>query len=111
MSVEAPSTRVPLDLVIVIWSLLCASAVAAPVRIKDLAEDESAAILNFLYAHMVRDEFTCRFQWTPGAVAIWDNRVTMHRAINDYDGARRVMHRVTIGGDRPVAAAASASAA
>ena len=80
-------------------------------RIKDLAEDESAAILNFLYAHMVRDEFTCRFQWTPGAVAIWDNRVTMHRAINDYDGARRVMHRVTIGGDRPVAAAASASAA
>ena len=80
-------------------------------RIKGMAEDESAAILNFLYAHMVRDEFTCRFRWTPGAVAIWDNRVTMHRAVNDYDGSRRVMHRVTIAGDRPVAAAAESTVA
>jgi len=54
-----------------------------------------------LFKHMTRDEFVCRFRWTSGAVAIWDNRCTMHRALNDYDGHRRVVRRVTAGGDKP----------
>jgi taurine dioxygenase len=70
-------------------------------RFKDMTEAESKPLLDFLFAHMTRDEFTCRFRWTPGAVAIWDNRQTMHRAMNDYDGHRRVTRRVTVGGDRP----------
>jgi taurine dioxygenase len=72
-------------------------------RFKGMTADESAPLLNYLYAHMTRDEFTCRFKWTTNAVAIWDNRVTLHRAINDYDGSRRVAHRVTAVGDRPAA--------
>lgn len=70
-------------------------------RFVGMTKEESAPILDYLFAHMTRDEFTCRFKWTPGAVAIWDNRATMHRAVNDYDGSRRVMHRVTVAGDRP----------
>lgn len=77
------------------------------IRFKDMTEAESQPLLDFLYAHMTRDEFTCRFKWTPGSVAIWDNRATMHRAVNDYDGSRRVAHRVTIGGDRPQAVTAA----
>jgi taurine dioxygenase len=50
----------------------------------------------------VRPEFTCRFRWQPGSLAFWDNRAVQHNAINDYHGRRRLMHRVTIEGERPV---------
>lgn len=72
------------------------------VRFKDMTEEESRPLLDFLYRHLSRPEFTCRFRWTPNAVAFWDNRSTQHLAINDYHGYRRLMHRVTIAGDRPV---------
>jgi len=68
---------------------------------KDMSEAESAPLLAFLCEHAVRPEFTCRFRWTPGAIAVWDNRNTMHRAIGDYQGFRRHINRVTIRGDRP----------
>ena len=71
------------------------------IRFKDMTEAESAPLLNYLCDHAVRLEFTCRFRWRPGAIAFWDNRCVQHNAINDYHGQRRVMHRVTIEGERP----------
>ena len=71
-------------------------------RFADMTEEESRPVLEHLYAHAVRPEFTCRFRWTKGALALWDNRCTLHYAVNDYDGRRRLMHRTMIEGDRPV---------
>lgn len=70
-------------------------------RFKDMTREESKPLLNYLYAHATRPEFTCRFRWTRHALALWDNRCTQHLAINDYDGHRRLMHRTTIAGERP----------
>jgi len=72
------------------------------IRFKDMTEAESAPLLNYLYQQAARREFTCRFRWEKGSIAFWDNRCTQHNAINDYNGQRRVMHRVTIEGERPV---------
>ncbi len=71
-------------------------------RICDLAESESHAILEMLYQHCARPDFQCRFRWTPGAVALWDNRQVWHYAMDDYREHERVMYRVTIAGERPV---------
>ncbi len=62
---------------------------------------EAQPILAFLRAHAVEPEHTCRFRWEVGSLAIWDNRCTQHRALNDYHGKRRRMHRITIAGDTP----------
>ncbi|MGH6954804.1 MAG: TauD/TfdA dioxygenase family protein [Alphaproteobacteria bacterium] len=70
-------------------------------RFKDMTEAESRPMLDFLYGHAVRLEFTCRFRWRRGSMALWDNRAAMHNAVNDYHGQRRIMHRATIDGDRP----------
>jgi len=71
------------------------------VRFKDMSEKESAPLLNYLFAHQQRPEFTCRFRWAAGSLAFWDNRCAQHNPINDYHGFRRVMHCVTLAGDRP----------
>jgi taurine dioxygenase len=71
------------------------------VRFKDLTEAESAPLLGYLFRHQVQPEFTCRFQWRVGSLAFWDNRCTQHNPVNDYHGFRRVMHRITLAGDRP----------
>ena len=62
---------------------------------------EARPIIDYLRAHAVEPEFTCRFRWQVGSMAIWDNRCTQHRALNDYPGKRRRMHRITIAGDAP----------
>ncbi len=75
--------------------------VAHTVRFKDMTEEESAPLLRFLFEHQVKPEFTCRFSWKAGSLAFWDNRCTQHLPINDYHGYRRVMHRITLAGERP----------
>jgi taurine dioxygenase len=67
-----------------------------------MTDAESAPILNFLFQHQVKPEFTCRFVWQPHSLAVWDNRCTQHNPVNDYHGFRRVMHRITLAGDKPV---------
>ena len=66
--------------------------------------EDSRPLLQHLYAHVTRPEFTSRFQWRPGSIAFWDNRATWHSAANDYHGERRLMHRITVGGCRLEAA-------
>jgi len=77
------------------------TSVAHTVQIKGWTEKESLPLLEYLWAHQTRPEFTCRFQWRVGSLAFWDNRCAMHNPINDYHGFRRVMHRITLAGDRP----------
>jgi taurine dioxygenase len=75
--------------------------VAHTLRFKDMSEEESAPILDFLFRHQIRPEFTCRFHWEPGSIAFWDNRCAQHNPVNDYHGYRRLMHRITLKGDKP----------
>ena len=75
--------------------------VAHTVRFKDMSEEESAPILDYLFRHQIRPELTCRFHWEPGSIAFWDNRCAQPNPINDYHGFRRIMHRVTLAVDRP----------
>ena len=70
-------------------------------RFAGMTEEESAALLDFLFPHQIKPEFTCRFQWQPGSLAFWDNRAAQHYPLNDYHGYRRVMERITLKGDRP----------
>jgi taurine dioxygenase len=72
------------------------------VRFRDMTLEESRPILDYLFQHQARPEFTYRLQWEAGTLVFWDNRCTLHNPINDYHGYRRVMHRITLAGDRPV---------
>lgn len=73
-------------------------------RFADMTEAESAPLLEMLYEHATRPEHTCRLGWQAGSLAVWDNRCTLHLAVNDYDGHRRLLHRTAIAGERPLAA-------
>ena len=75
--------------------------VAHTERFVDMTIEESRPLLQYLFEHSIRPEFTCRFQWQPGSLAMWDNRCAMHNPINDYDGYTRSMHRITLAGDVP----------
>ena len=68
------------------------------VRFSGWTEEESRPLLDYLYAHSAKPEFSCRVQWREGSLGLWDNRATWHMALNDYPGHRRLMHRVTIEG-------------
>ena len=73
-------------------------------RIEGLEAQQSDELLQNLYHHCTRPEFSCRFKWRPHSIALWDNRSTMHYAVNDYDGQRRCLYRTTIVGSAPQAA-------
>ena len=75
--------------------------VAHTVRFEGMTDEESAPILKFLYAHQTRPDLTCRFRWRAGSLAFWDNRCAQHNAINDYQGHKRLLHRITLAGDKP----------
>ncbi len=75
--------------------------VAHTARFEGMTEEESQPLLRFLFAHQSKAEFTCRFRWEVGSLALWDNRCAMHNPINDYHGQLRVMHRITFEGDEP----------
>lgn len=78
-------------------------------RFEAMTMEESAPVLRYLHEHATRPEFTFRFRWSPGTLLIWDNRVVLHNALDDDFGAasngkgfRRVLHRATLAGERPV---------
>ena len=69
-------------------------------HISGMTAEESRPILSYLLTHATKPEFTCRFRWEVGSMAIWDNRRALHYPINDYNGYRRLMHRITVEGER-----------
>jgi taurine dioxygenase len=68
------------------------------VRFEGWTEKESRPLLEYLFQHAARPEFTYRFQWREGSIAFWDNRAVWHYALNDYHGERRLMHRIALKG-------------
>jgi alpha-ketoglutarate-dependent taurine dioxygenase len=79
-----------------------AAHTAGIVGIVRMTDKESVPLLQFLFAHQVKPEFTCRFVWEPGSIALWENRCVQHNPVNDYHGFRRVMLRITLRGEMPV---------
>jgi taurine dioxygenase len=71
------------------------------IRFDGFTEEESKPLIDFLNDHCIEPEFSCRVQWQPGQLTIWDNRTTLHNAINDYHGYRRQMRRLTVGPEVP----------
>ena len=68
------------------------------IRIEGWSPKESGMLLEFLYNHIKNPRFHTRFHWQPGSLAIWDNRATWHYALNDYQGQRRYLNRITVEG-------------
>lgn len=71
------------------------------VGIEGLDDEESMALLGYLFRHLNRDHFIYRHHWSRHMLTLWDNRCTLHFAEGGYDGHRRVMHRTTLAGGRP----------
>jgi taurine dioxygenase len=71
------------------------------VRFQGWTKDESQTLLAHLYRHSINENFTCRLRWSVKTLAIWDNRCTMHNALNDYSGVRREMYRTSVKGSAP----------
>ena len=70
-------------------------------RLEALSRRESDALLAFLCREVTTDEYTVRLSWRPGTIALWDNRTTQHKPVNDYFPQHRKMHRLTVAGERP----------
>jgi taurine dioxygenase len=70
-------------------------------RFENMRVSESEPLIQFLCQHATQPQFTTRLRWTPGTLAVWDNRCLQHYALNDYQGQRREMNRVVVKGDAP----------
>ncbi len=70
-------------------------------RFEDWSEEESVSLLHALHRHQVRPEYCCRVRWEEGSLTVWDNRRVLHYPVNDYHGHLRLMHRVTLAGEKP----------
>jgi taurine dioxygenase len=70
-------------------------------RFNDMSHAESADLLEYLFKLQSLPEHCCRFNWQPGSLAFWDNRACQHYPLNDYHGHRRLMHRISLAGDKP----------
>ena len=77
--------------------------IAHTARFETWTESESAGLLQWLHQHQVRGEYRCRVRWEGGSLTMWDNRRVLHNPINDYHGHKRLMHRITLAGDHPLA--------
>ena len=75
-------------------------------RFKGMTENESKPIIDYLMAHSVRPEYTCRVRWETGTLTMWANPFVLHTAINDYPGYRRVTYRTSVEGHVPQRAVA-----
>ena len=75
---------------------------AYTVRFDGWTEQESKPLLQFLFEQGSHPENICRFDWEVDSVVFWDNRTVWHYAINDYQGKRRVLHRVSVSGSRVI---------
>ncbi len=80
-------------------SIYCDETYAA--GIEGLTQAEAEPLLAFLTAHITQPAFTCRLRWEPRTFALWDNRLCLHQAFNDYDGFRRELYRTTVAGEAP----------
>jgi taurine dioxygenase len=69
--------------------------------IEGLSEDEAMPIINYLSKFATQESFTCRLRWENKTVIMWDNRICLHQAFNDYEGVRREMYRATVLGEKP----------
>jgi taurine dioxygenase len=71
------------------------------IGIDGMSDEESQSLLGFLRSFLVQHEFTCRLRWEPDMLVVWDNRLCVHQAFNDYPGYRREMYRTTVAGEAP----------
>jgi len=74
---------------------------AYAINIEGMLPEEAAPLLQFLAGHITQHAFTCRLRWEPRTLAIWDNRLCVHQAFNDYQGHRRELCRTTVAGEKP----------
>ena len=66
-----------------------------------MTDEEARSILDFLLTFLVQHEFTCRLRWEADTIVVWDNRLCVHQAFNDYQGHRRELYRTTVAGETP----------
>jgi taurine dioxygenase len=69
------------------------------IKFEGRSKQEPQPLLDYLFQHAHQNEFIFRFHWQKGSIAIWDNRATHHCAPNDYQGERRLKHRITLEGE------------
>jgi taurine dioxygenase len=71
------------------------------IGIEGMLTEESSPILHYLTEYLTQPAFTCRLRWEPNTLAVWDNRLCVHQAYNDYQGHRRELYRTTVSGESP----------